>query len=185
MARCDLVGLSLSSQPRVKPGERSYTCRQPRAGRRQCPAAPQFSRGERDYHRRRHDILALNTMTTSIFSHCAGNIFKSECFVFPVTVARRDRGETQQRDDSVDPGHQRRRGNQHGLPPRPRLLALAPGQNRIRGVEEGRGPEARFTGLVKAADLDYVCAIEFRPDDLASPRATRRTDDLLPKSRSM
>ena len=26
--------------------------------------------------------------------------------------------------------------------------------------------------------------IEFRPDDLASPRATRRTDDLLPKSRS-
>ena len=143
MARCDLVGLSLSSQPRVKPGERSYTCRQPRAGRRQCPAAPQFSRGERDYHRRRHDILALNTMTTSIFSHCAGNIFKSECFVFPVTVARRDRGETQQRDDSVDPGHQRRRGNQHGLPPRPRLLALAPGQNRIRGVEEE--VEARST----------------------------------------
>ena len=33
------------------------------------------------------DILALNTMTTSMFSHYAGNIFKSECFVFPVTVS--------------------------------------------------------------------------------------------------
>jgi hypothetical protein len=32
------------------------------------------------------DILALNTMTTSVFSHYAGNIFKSESFVFPVTV---------------------------------------------------------------------------------------------------
>src|ERR1700722_13852934 len=39
-------------------------------------------------------------------------------------------------------------------------------------------------GLVKCADLRYVRPIEFRPDDLASPRATRRTDDLLPKSRS-
>jgi hemolysin D len=26
-------------------------------------------------------------MTTSIFSHCAGNIFKSESFVFPVSVS--------------------------------------------------------------------------------------------------
>jgi hypothetical protein len=34
-----------------------------------------------------HDILALNTMTTSMFSHYAGNIFKSESFVFPVTVS--------------------------------------------------------------------------------------------------
>ena len=33
------------------------------------------------------DILALNTMTTSMFSHYAGNIFKSESFVFPVTVS--------------------------------------------------------------------------------------------------
>jgi hypothetical protein len=39
-----------------------------------------------------------------------------------------------------------------------------------------------FTGLVKGANMDYVCAIEFRPKDLASPRATRRTDDLLPIS---
>jgi hypothetical protein len=50
---------------------------------------------------------------------------------------------------------------------------------------EAGAPEARFTGLVKGADMDYVCAIEFRPKDLASPRATRRTDDLLPKSRSL
>ena len=39
-------------------------------------------------------------------------------------------------------------------------------------------------GLVECADIRYVHPIEFRPDDLASPRATRRTDDLLPKSRS-
>jgi cold shock protein len=39
-------------------------------------------------------------------------------------------------------------------------------------------------GLVECADIGYVRQIEFRPDDLASPRATRRTDDLLPKSRS-
>jgi hypothetical protein len=30
------------------------------------------------------DILALNTTTTSMFSHYASNIFKSERFVFPV-----------------------------------------------------------------------------------------------------
>ena len=34
-------------------------------------------------------------------------------------------------------------------------------------------------GLVEAADMHYVRPIEFRPDDLASPRATRRTDDFL------
>ena len=39
------------------------------------------------------------------------------------------------------------------------------------------------SGLVEAADMHYVRSIEFRPDDLASPRATRRTNDLLPKSR--
>ena len=39
-------------------------------------------------------------------------------------------------------------------------------------------------GLVKNTNMSYGCQIEFRPDDLASPRATRRTDDLLPKSRS-
>src|SRR6202042_270115 len=43
-------------------------------------------------------------------------------------------------------------------------------------------PTARFIGLVKNADMGYGCAIEFRPDDLASPRVTRRTDDLLPIS---
>jgi CspA family cold shock protein len=33
--------------------------------------------------------------------------------------------------------------------------------------------------------MRYVCHIEFRPDDLASPRASVATDDLLPKSRSL
>jgi hypothetical protein len=33
------------------------------------------------------DIPALNTMTTSMFSHYAGNIFKSESFVFPVSAS--------------------------------------------------------------------------------------------------
>jgi hypothetical protein len=37
-------------------------------------------------------------------------------------------------------------------------------------------------GLVKDANMSYGCPIEFRPDDLASPRVTRRTDDLLPIS---
>jgi hypothetical protein len=37
-------------------------------------------------------------------------------------------------------------------------------------------------GLVKDADMDYGYWIEFRPDDLAPSRATRRTDDLLPIS---
>jgi hypothetical protein len=40
-------------------------------------------------------------------------------------------------------------------------------------------------GLVEGADMRYVCQIEFRPNDLAWPRVTRRTDDLLPKSRFM
>ena len=51
-----------------------------------------------------------------------------------------------------------------------------------------RAPVGHFGGppirLVKCADMRYVRPIEFRPNDLASPRATRRTDDLLPKSRS-
>ena len=42
----------------------------------------------------------------------------------------------------------------------------------------------RPLNLVKNVHTDYFYAIEFRPDDLAS-RATRRTDDLLPKSRSL
>ena len=37
--------------------------------------------------------------------------------------------------------------------------------------------------LATGAEMPYTPRIEFRPDDLASPRATRRTDDLLPKSR--
>jgi hypothetical protein len=37
------------------------------------------------------------------------------------------------------------------------------------------------SGLVEAANIHYVDLIEFRPDDLASPRATRRTDDFLSK----
>jgi hypothetical protein len=36
-----------------------------------------------------------------------------------------------------------------------------------------------FHGLVKGADMYYVHQIEFRPDDLASSRAMRRTDDPL------
>ena len=40
-------------------------------------------------------------------------------------------------------------------------------------------------GLVEGADMRYMHQIEFRPNDLASPRAMRRTDDFLPKSRPM
>jgi hypothetical protein len=47
----------------------------------------------------------------------------------------------------------------------------------------GRAMARGAMGLVERADIRYVHPIEFRPDDLASPRATRRTDDLLPKSR--
>jgi antitoxin HigA-1 len=43
----------------------------------------------------------------------------------------------------------------------------------------------RGVRLAQSADMHYVRAIEFRPNDLASPRATRRTDDLLRKSRSL
>ena len=39
--------------------------------------------------------------------------------------------------------------------------------------------------LVEIVSSDYLYAIEFRPDDLASRAHTRRTDDLLPKSRSL
>src|SRR6202034_2327405 len=40
------------------------------------------------------------------------------------------------------------------------------------------------TFLAESVDRRYMRPIEFRPDDLASPRFTRRTDDPLPKSRS-
>jgi len=52
----------------------------------------------------------------------------------------------------------------------------------------GKDPESRslrhflyspVTGLVKGADTHHLWAIEFRPDDLASPHAMRRTDDFL------
>jgi len=35
--------------------------------------------------------------------------------------------------------------------------------------------------LADQAPEAYAAAIELRPNDLASPRASRRTDDLLPK----
>jgi hypothetical protein len=40
-------------------------------------------------------------------------------------------------------------------------------------------------GLVNGPDMGYVRAIEFRPNDLASARPPRRTDHLLPRSRSL
>jgi hypothetical protein len=45
-------------------------------------------------------------------------------------------------------------------------------------------PAFALRGLAEDPDMHYFTPIEFGPDDLASPRATRRTDDLLPKSRS-
>ena len=50
------------------------------------------------------------------------------------------------------------------------------------GFSRKLGRKARFKGLVMDTNMSYGCPIEFRPDDLASPRATRRTDDLLPIS---
>jgi hypothetical protein len=43
---------------------------------------------------------------------------------------------------------------------------------------------SRQTLLAEGVHKRYIRQIEFRPDDLASPRFTRRTDDPLPKSRS-
>ena len=63
------------------------------------------------------DILALNTMTTSMFSHYAGNIFKSESFVFPVTVSL-DETAMKLNNATIPTGHDRRRGNPDGLRPR-------------------------------------------------------------------
>jgi hypothetical protein len=36
------------------------------------------------------------------------------------------------------------------------------------------------TALVEPTLMHYMWSIEFRPNDLASPRALRRTDDLPP-----
>jgi hypothetical protein len=38
-------------------------------------------------------------------------------------------------------------------------------------------------GLAHPPKMPYVPSIEFRPNDLASPRIARLTDDILPKSR--
>jgi cold shock protein len=48
------------------------------------------------------------------------------------------------------------------------------------GAAFGAVPRRRPLNLVESVSSDYLYAIEFRPDDLAS-RATCRTDDLLPK----
>ena len=60
---------------------------------------------------------------------------------------------------------------------RERRLRLAPFQN------TPDGPPASFPirNLAEQACEAYIVWIELRPNDLASPRPARRTDDLLPK----
>jgi len=52
---------------------------------------------------------------------------------------------------------------------------------RIPEVVKVSGPEAGGRNLFVVAATAQVAGIEFRPNDLASPRIARLTDDLLPK----